>query len=96
VGSQNAARSSVLCIRLSSSLQEAVVLSSFEIQTGAAPDQVQVLDTSVPEHLRRLARHIIYNPDSRVNGVHSTPGPSGRYTVVITIEIGNIIGDTII
>jgi hypothetical protein len=52
------------------------------------------LDLSVPERLRRLAGRYVSNPDSTVNGVHLEPGPSGRFQVVITIDIGDIIGDT--
>jgi hypothetical protein len=76
-------------------LQEAVTPSSFEIQTGAAPDQAQILDMSAPERLRRLAGRYINDPESLVNGVHLEPGPSGRFQIVITIEIGDILGDTI-
>jgi hypothetical protein len=75
--------------------QEAVTPSSFEIQTGAAPDQAQVLDISVPERLRRLAGRYVNDPESLVNGVYLEPGPSGRFQVVITIEIGDVLGDTI-
>jgi hypothetical protein len=43
----------------------------------------------------RPARRYVNNPESLVNGVHLESGPSGRFQVVITIEIGDIIGDTI-
>ncbi|KAF8495766.1 hypothetical protein F5888DRAFT_539083 [Russula emetica] len=76
-------------------LQEAVTSSSFEIETGAAPDQAQVLDMSIPERLRRLAGRYVNDPESLVNGVHLEPGPSGRFQIVITIEIGDVLGDTI-
>jgi hypothetical protein len=76
-------------------LQEAEILSSFEIQTSAAPDQAEVLDMSVPERLRRLAGRYVNDPESFVNGVYLEPGPSGRFQVVITIEIGDVLGDTI-
>ena len=79
---------------MSAPLQEAETLSSFEIQTSAAPDQAQVLDMSVPERLRRLAGRYVNDPESLVNGVHLEPGPSGRFQVVITIEIGDILRDT--
>jgi len=80
-----------------SSLQEAVTSSSFEIETGAAvaaPDRAQVLDMSIPERLRRLAGRYVNDAESIVNGVHLEPGPSGRFQIVITIEIGDILGDT--
>jgi hypothetical protein len=51
---------------------------------------------SAPERLRRLAERYINNPESFVNGVHVEPGPSGRFQVVITVEIGDILGDNII
>ena len=76
-------------------LHEAVAPSNFEIQTAAAPDQAQVLDMSVPERLRRLAERYVNDPESVVNGVHLESGPSGRFQVVITIKIGDILGDTI-
>jgi len=85
--------SQILC-----SLQEAVTSSSFEIETGAAvaaPDRAQVLDMSIPERLRRLAGRYVNDAESIVNGVHLEPGPSGRFQIVITIEIGDILGDTI-
>lgn len=66
----------------------------FEVQASAAPDQAQLLDMSVPERLRRLAERYVNNPESLVNGVHLEPGPSGRFQVVITIDIGDILGDT--
>jgi hypothetical protein len=53
------------------------------------------LDMSVPERLRRLAGRYINNPDSTVNGVHLESSPSGRFQAVITIDIGDIPGDTI-
>ena len=61
----------------------------------AEPDQAQVLDITVSERLRRLARRYIDNPESLVDGVHLESGPSGRFQVVITVEIGDILGDTI-
>lgn len=53
------------------------------------------LDMSVPERLRRLAERYVNNRDSTVNGVHLESGPSGRFQIVITIDIGDILGDTI-
>lgn len=52
------------------------------------------LDLSVPERLRRLAGRYINNQDSIVSGVHLESGPSGRFQVVITIDIGDVLGDT--
>ena len=74
---------------------EAVAPSSFDIHVGAAPDQAPVLDMSTPERLRRLAGHYVNNPESLVNGVYLESGPNGRFQVVITVEIGDILGDTI-
>jgi hypothetical protein len=50
---------------------------------------------SIPERLRRLAERYVNNPESLVNGVHLEPGPGGRFQIVITIEIGDILGDII-
>ncbi|KAI0276004.1 hypothetical protein BGY98DRAFT_1177967 [Russula aff. rugulosa BPL654] len=71
------------------------VVDPLRVQTGAEPDQVQVLDIPVSERLRRLAGRYVNNPESLVNGVHLESGPSGRFQVVITVEIGDILGDTI-
>jgi len=64
-----------------------------QVQMGAAPNE-GALDLSVPERLRRLAGRYVSNPDSTVHGVHLEPGPSGRFQVVIMIDIGDILGDT--
>jgi hypothetical protein len=64
-----------------------------QVQMGTVPSE-GALDLSVPERLRRLAGHYVDNPDSTVNGVHLEPGPSGRFQVVITIDIGDILEDT--
>ena len=74
-------------------LPEAVDL--LPVQTGAEPDQAQVLDIPVSERLRRLAGRYVNNPESLVDGVHVESGPSGRFQVVITVQIGDILGDTI-
>ncbi|KAN0109432.1 hypothetical protein V8E52_009307 [Russula decolorans] len=66
-----------------------------QVLTSAEPDQVQVLDIPVSERLRRLARRYVNDPESLVNGVYLESGPSGRFQVVITVEIGDILGDTI-
>ena len=76
-------------------LQEAVAPSSFEIQTGAAPDQAQVLDMSARERLRHLARRYVDDPVSLVSGLDLEPGAYGQTQVVIIIDIGDILGDTI-
>ena len=60
---------------------------------GRAPNE-GALDLSIPERLRRLAGRYVSNPDSTVSGVHVEPGPSGRFQVVITIDIRDILGDT--
>jgi hypothetical protein len=49
---------------------------------------------SIPERLRRLAGCYINNQGSIVSGIHLESGPSGRFQVVITIDIGDILGDT--
>ena len=61
-------------------------------QTGTAPNE-GALDLSVSERLRRLAGRYVNNPDSTVNGVHLESGPAGRFQVVITINISDILGD---
>ena len=71
------------------------VVDSLHVQTSAEHDQAEVLDIPASEHLRRLARRYVNNPESLVNGVHLESGPSGQFRVVITIEIGDIIGDSI-
>jgi hypothetical protein len=50
---------------------------------------------AVSECLRHLAGRYVNNPELLVNGVYLESGPSGRFQVVITIEIGDILGDTI-
>ena len=68
-------------------------MNPLEVQTGAEPDQAQVPDIIVSERLRRLAGGYVNNSDSLVNGVRLVPGPSGRFQVVITVEIGDILGN---
>jgi hypothetical protein len=63
-----------------------------QVQMGPAPTE-NAFDQSAPERLRRLAERYVSNPDSTVNGVHLEPGPSGRFQIVITIDIGDILGD---
>jgi hypothetical protein len=69
------------------------VVNPAQVQMGTAPNE-GALDLSAPERLRRLAGRYVSNPDSTVNGVHLESGPSGRFQVVITIDIGDILGDT--
>ena len=64
-----------------------------QVQMDMAPNE-GALDLSAPERLRRLAERYVSNPDSTVNGVHLESGPYGRLQVVITIDIGDILGDT--
>ena len=52
-------------------------------------------DISVPERLRRLAGRYVDNPDSTVSGVYVESGPSGRFQIVITIDIGDVLGDAL-
>jgi hypothetical protein len=73
-------------------LHEAIVAPQFQIDT--APNE-GALDLSVPERLRRLAGRYVSSPDSTVTGVNLESGPSGQFQVVITIDIGDILGDTI-
>jgi hypothetical protein len=63
---------------------------------GTAPNEcaLDLSALSAPERLRRLAGRYVSNPDSTVNGVHLESGPSGRFQVVITIDIGDVLGDT--
>ena len=52
-------------------------------------------DMSVPERLRRLAGRYVYNPASTISGVYVESGRSGQFQVVITIDISDVLGDTI-
>ena len=58
-----------------------------------APDE-DAQDMTVPERLRRLAGRYVNNPDSTISGVYVESGPSGRFQIVITIDIGDVLGDT--
>ena len=69
-------------------------LDHFQDQMDIAPIE-GALDMSVPERLRRLAERYVNNRDSTVNGVHLESAPSGRFQIVITIDIGDILEDTI-
>ena len=70
-------------------------MDPLQVQTAAEPDEARDLDIPISERLRRLAGRYVNNPESLINGVHLESGPSGRFQVVITVEIGDIIGDTI-
>ena len=74
-------------------LERRQVAETAPVQMGTAPNEV-ALNLSVPERLRRLAGRYVSNQDSTVNGVHLEPGPTGRFQVVITIDIGDILADT--
>ena len=60
---------------------------------GTAPNE-GALDLPVSERLRRLAGRYVNNQDSTVSGVYLESGPTGRFQVVITIDIGDVLGDT--
>ncbi|KAH9970925.1 hypothetical protein BJV74DRAFT_866294 [Russula compacta] len=55
------------------------------------PDQTQVVGSSVTESLRRLAGSYVNHPESVVNAVRYEPGHSGRFQVIITMEIIDIL-----
>jgi len=63
-----------------------------QIQIGTAPTE-GAIDLPVSERLRRLAGRYINNQDSIVSGVYLESGPTGRFQVVITIDIDDILGD---
>jgi len=60
-------------------------------QTIAGLSQPQVSNAPVTESLRRLAGRYVNDPESLVNAVHLEPGPSGRFRVVITLDIDGIL-----
>ncbi|KAH9970928.1 hypothetical protein BJV74DRAFT_889459 [Russula compacta] len=62
-----------------------------QVQTDIGPDQTQVIGLSVTESLRRLAGSYVNSPESLVNTVRLELGPSGRFQVVITVEITDIL-----
>ena len=64
-----------------------------QVEMGTALNR-DAVDLSVPARLRRLAGRYVSNPYSIVNGVRLEPGPSGRFQIVITIDIGDILGDS--
>ncbi|KAH9965575.1 hypothetical protein BJV74DRAFT_296104 [Russula compacta] len=62
-----------------------------QVQTTAALDEAQILGISVTESLRRLAGRYINSPESLVNAVRLEQGPSCRFSVVIMLEIADIV-----
>jgi hypothetical protein len=54
-------------------------------------DQTQVFDATVTEGLRRLAGRYVNDPDSLVNAVRLEPSPSGRFRIIIMLEIAGIL-----
>jgi hypothetical protein len=46
---------------------------------------------SVAENLRSLAERYVNNPEPLINAVRLEPGPSGRFLVVIMLEIADIL-----
>ena len=74
-------------------LHEVVYPTQGGDQMGMVPNE-GASDLSAPERLRRLAGCYVSNPDTAVNGVYVEPGPSGRFQVVITIDICDVLGET--
>jgi len=62
-----------------------------QVQSSAPRDQTQVFDMSVTDSLRHLAGRYVNNPQSLVNAIRLEPGPSGRFQVVIIVEIAGIL-----
>ena len=60
-------------------------------QTGLVLDQTQASETSVTEGLRRLARRYVNNPESLVNVVRVESSASGRFQIVIMLEVADIL-----
>jgi len=62
------------------------------LQAQAKPrlDQAQCFDLAVSESLRRLAGRYIDNTETLVNTVRLEPSTSGRFRVVIVLEITDI------
>jgi hypothetical protein len=49
--------------------------------------QAPTLNTSIAEGRRRLADLYLNNASAHVSMIHLEPGPSGRFQVIITLEI---------
>lgn len=62
----------------------------FQAQASARPDQAQRFDLAVSESLRRFAGRYINNRETLVNTVRLEPSTSGRFRVVIVVEIADI------
>ncbi|KAH9021735.1 hypothetical protein EDB85DRAFT_1999651 [Lactarius pseudohatsudake] len=50
-----------------------------------------ILNASIVEGRRRLAGHYINNPDAYVSVIRLEPGQSGRFQVIIVLEMPNIL-----
>ncbi|KAH9016070.1 hypothetical protein EDB85DRAFT_2022095 [Lactarius pseudohatsudake] len=59
----------------------------FDIGLVPAP----ILNASIAEGRRRLAGHYINNPDAYVSVIRLEPGQSGRFQVIIVLEMANIL-----
>ena len=62
-----------------------------QVQTSVGLDQAHVFGPAVTESLRRLAGRYVNNPGSLVNVVHLEPGASGRFQVVIILDVADIL-----
>ena len=60
-------------------------------QASAILYQTQIFDMSVMEGLRRLARRYVNSPESLVNVVRLEPSTSGRFQIVIILEVADIL-----
>ncbi|KAH9043557.1 hypothetical protein EDB83DRAFT_2523858 [Lactarius deliciosus] len=61
--------------------------SPFDIGLIPAP----ILNASIAEGRRRLAGHYINNPDAYVSVIRLEPGQSGRFQVIIVLEMADIL-----
>ncbi|KAI0289539.1 hypothetical protein B0F90DRAFT_1793546 [Multifurca ochricompacta] len=65
------------------------------VPTGAFPNewlhQAPVPSEPVAELLRQLASHYLHHPDSLVDMVRMEPGNTGRFKVVITLQLADIL-----
>ena len=50
-----------------------------------------VLGQSAVDNLRRLASRCIHHPDSQVDAVRMEPDTTGRYKVVIVLEVTDFL-----
>ena len=51
----------------------------------------QAPDASIAESRRRLASRYLNNPNAYVATIRLEPGPSGRFEVIITLEMMDIV-----